>query len=196
MEQPRKSGSPSKVKSQLPKIIWLKPLRVRLSVLAKEQIPRLENVPYPPSDSRVHSQSQSPIKDTVPFTTVVSNPLFEMPWSHEMNTLECCDWLVNLLSGKYSRKMVFVVSRTNIGPAWQPMGLSDLEHDSSLSDSTPMRYWQWDNKDQSRSWEHASYGCVLLRLLNTYIQDRILEPEPCLLLLQEFKFRVVSVGFH
>lgn len=28
-----------------------------------------------------------------------------------------------------------------------------------------------------------------------YSQDRIFKPEPCLLLLQDFKFRFVSVGF-
>lgn len=37
---------------------------------------------------------------------------------------------------------------------------------------------------------------MLLRLLDTYILDRIVKPEPCLLLLQEIKFRVVPVGFH
>lgn len=78
----------------------------------------------------------------------------EMPWSHEMNILECCDChVVNLLTGKYSRMMVFVASRTNISPAWQPMGLSDLEHGLSSSDSTLMGM-----TNQSRSWEYASCG--------------------------------------
>lgn len=78
------------------------------------------------------------------------------------------------------------------------MCLSNLEHGSSLSVSTPMRYWQWNDGDQRPLLGIKLCVDAVIRrtpAIVEYVQDRIFKPEPCLLLLQDFKFRFVSVGF-